>query len=108
AAAKLIAEAEFDDSVATHAEAQAAVASARADLRRAESEFGLRGDQNARVRATAAALRAAELELSFTRVVAPVSGWISNWDLREGAMVIAERAQFSIVEDGRWWVEANF
>lgn len=108
AASNLIAEAAFDDAQATAAEAEAAVASARADLRRAESEFGARGDQNARVRAAAAALTAAELELSFTRVVAPVSGWISNCDLREGAMVIAERPQFSIVQDGQWWVEANF
>ncbi|MEQ8497485.1 MAG: HlyD family secretion protein [Gammaproteobacteria bacterium] len=108
AEAKLIAEVDFDDATATFAEAEAAVDSARADLRRAESEFGARGDQNARVRAAAAALTAAELELSFTRVVAPVSGWISNCDLREGAMVIAERPQFSIVQDGQWWVEANF
>lgn len=108
AASNLIAEAAFDDAQATAAEAEAAVGSARADLRRAESEFGARGDQNARVRAAAAALTAAELELSFTRVVAPVSGWVSNCDLREGAMVIAERPQFSIVQDGQWWVEANF
>jgi len=108
AASNLIAEAEFDNASATHAEAAAAVDSARADLRRAESKFGRRGDQNARVRAAAAALRAAELELSFTRVTAPVAGWISNCELREGAMVIAERAQFSIVEDRHWWVEANF
>ncbi|MEQ8663678.1 MAG: HlyD family secretion protein, partial [Gammaproteobacteria bacterium] len=108
AASRLIAEAAFDDAKATFAEAEAAVDSARADLRRAESEFGARGDENARVRAAAAALTAAELELSFTRVVAPVAGWISNCDLREGAMVITERPQFSIVQDGQWWVEANF
>ncbi|MCB1745698.1 MAG: HlyD family secretion protein [Gammaproteobacteria bacterium] len=106
--ANLIAEAEYDNAVATEAEAEAAVASAAADLRRAESQFGKRGNQNSRLRAAAAALTAAELELSFTRVVAPVSGWISNCTLREGAMVIEERAQFSIVEDRHWWVEANF
>ncbi len=108
AASNLIAEAEYDNAEATHAEAVAAVSSARADLRRAESELGVRGEANARLRAAAAALRAAKLELSFTRVVAPVSGWISNIDLREGAMVIAERPQFSIVDDSHWWVEANF
>ncbi|MGR8918800.1 MAG: HlyD family secretion protein [Gammaproteobacteria bacterium] len=104
----LIPEAEFDNAQATRAEAAAAVDSARADLRRAESKLGARGDDNARRRAARAALTAAELELSFTRVAAPVAGWVTNIDLREGAMVIAERPQFSIVEDGRWWVEANF
>ncbi len=37
-----------------------------------------------------------------------MAGWVSNISLREGAMIIAERPQFSIVEDGHWWVEANF
>ena len=104
----LISEAEFDNAKATFAEVSAAVDSARADLRRARSELGAAGRDNARLRAAAAELRAAELDLSFTRVTAPVSGWISNIDLREGAMIIAERPQFSIVEDGDWWVEANF
>lgn len=104
----LISEAEFDNSKATFAEARASVDSSRADLRRAQSKLGVVGDSNARQRAAAAALTAAELELSFTRVVAPVAGWISNISLREGAMIIAERPQFSIVEDGYWWVEANF
>lgn len=108
AQSNLIPEAEFDNATATHAEARASVDSARADLRRAQSKLGARGDQNARQRAAAAALNAAELELSFTRVRAPVSGWVSNISLREGAMIIAERPQFSIVEDGQWWVEANF
>lgn len=104
----LISEAEFDNARATFAEASAAVGSSRADLRRAQSKLGARGDDNARQRVAAARLVAAELELSFTRVVAPVAGWISNISMREGAMVIAERPQFSIVEDGLWWVEANF
>ena len=108
AASNLIAVAEFDNAEATHAEAAAAVDSARADLRRARSELGATGDRNARQRVASAALTSAQLELSFTHVIAPVSGWISNISLREGAMVIAERSQFSIVEDQRWWVEANF
>lgn len=104
----LIAESEFDNAVATEAEAAAAVERARADVRRAQSKLGAKGDRNAAQRAAAAAVTAARLEQSFTRVVAPVAGWISNITLREGAMVIEERPQFSIVEDGHWWVEANF
>lgn len=104
----LISEAEFDNAKATHAEARAAVNRAIADLRRAESELGKSGTDNAQLRAAAADLRAAELSLSFAKVSAPVSGWISNISLRKGAMVIEERPQFSIVEDNDWWVEANF
>ena len=104
----LISESDFDNAVATHAEANAAVSRAQADLRRAQSEHGVSGTGNAKQRAAAADLAAARLELSFTHVVAPVSGWISNISLRNGAMVIEERPQFSIVEDKHWWVEANF
>jgi len=105
---KLISEAEFDDATATYAESQASVASARADLRRAESELGVKGADNARLREAAAERTTAELDLSFTSVVAPVSGWVTNISMREGAMVIARRPQFSVVEDSEWWIEANF
>jgi membrane fusion protein (multidrug efflux system) len=108
AATKLISEAEFDNAKATFAEVTAAVESAEADLRRAQSKLGVVGNRNPRQRAAAALLTAARLELSFTKVVAPVAGWISNISLRDGAMIIAERSQFSIVEDKHWWVEANF
>ena len=104
----LISVSEFDNAVATQAEATAAVNRAQADLRRAQSVHGESGASNAKVRAAAAELNAAHLELSFTKVVAPVSGWISNISLRTGAMIIEERPQFSIVEDRQWWVEANF
>ncbi|MFT4561529.1 MAG: membrane fusion protein (multidrug efflux system) [Gammaproteobacteria bacterium] len=108
AASNLISVSEFDNAKATRAEATASVARAQADLRRARSKLGVIGEGNANLRAAAAALTSANLELSFTRIVAPVSGWVSNISLREGAMIIAERPQFSIVEDEQWWVEANF
>ncbi|MFT4580987.1 MAG: membrane fusion protein (multidrug efflux system) [Gammaproteobacteria bacterium] len=108
ASSNLISVSEFDNAKATHAEATASVARAQADLRRAQSKLGVKGEGNANVRAAAATLRSANLELSFTHVVAPVAGWVSNISLREGAMIIAERPQFSIVENEQWWVEANF
>lgn len=108
AESNLIPVSEFDNAKATFAEARAAVARARADVRRAQSKLGAKGDRNASLRAAAAALQSAELEASFTRITAPVAGWVSNINLREGAMVIEERPQFSIVEDKHWWVEANF
>jgi len=104
----LIADAEYDNASATYAEAVAAVSSARSDLRRAESEFGKEGEYNARLRQASAHLTLAKLESSFTKIVSPSNGWVSNKTLREGTMVIAEKSQFSIVESEDWWVEANF
>ena len=106
--AELIAVADFDNARATFRETQASVDSATADLKKARSELGERGLDNARLRAASSSVLAAELELSFTEIKAPVSGWVSNLNLREGAMIVRERAQFSIVEDSSWWVEANF
>ena len=104
----LIANAKYDNTRATYAEAVAGVSSARSDLRRAESEFGKEGEYNARLRQASAHLRLANLEMSFTKIISPTAGWVSNKALREGTMVIAEKPQFSVVESKHWWVEANF
>ena len=50
----------------------------------------------------------AQLRLSFTKLVSPANGWISNFDLRLGMIVQADKPIFSIIEDKKWWVEANF
>ena len=108
AESELISESKFDLAAAEHAKALASLRSANADLLRAESELGVFGENNPIVKAAEARLQSAKLELSFTKVYAPVSGWVTNLSLRIGEMVIAERAQFSIVDDATWWVEANF
>ena len=40
--------------------------------------------------------------------MSPADGWISNFDLREGVIVEADEPVFSIVEDAKWWIQANF
>ena len=108
AESELISESKFDLAAAEHARALASLRSAKADLLRAESELGVSGENNPIIKAAEARLQSAKLELSFTKVHAPVSGWVTNLSLRTGEMVIAERGQFSIVDDATWWVEANF
>jgi membrane fusion protein (multidrug efflux system) len=108
AESELISESKFDLAAAEHARALASLRSAKADLLRAESELGVSGENNPIIKAAEARLQSAKLELNFTKVHAPVSGWVTNLSLRTGEMVIAERAQFSIVDDATWWVEANF
>jgi membrane fusion protein (multidrug efflux system) len=108
AESELISESKFDLAAAEHARALASLRSAKADLLRAESELGVSGENNPIIKAAEARLQSAKLKLSFTKVHAPVSGWVTNLSLRTGEMVIAERAQFSIVDDATWWVEANF
>jgi membrane fusion protein (multidrug efflux system) len=55
-----------------------------------------------------AALHAAALDLSRTRVSAPAAGIVSNLKLQPGEHVAAGAALFSLIPAGEIWVEANF
>ena len=105
---QLVPQQQLDDALATFAEAEAAVAAARAELDRARNALGDDGPRNARLRAAAADVALAELELSFTHITAPNDGWVTNVTLRKGTMVQLGQTQFALVEASHWWVEANF
>lgn len=105
---KLAPQQSLDDALAAYNEARAQVASAAAELERAREALGRTGPQNARLRKAAAEVQQAELNLSFTHIVAPADGWVTEHALRKGTMVHAGRTQFALVEAGEWWIEANF
>lgn len=69
-----------------------------AALRGAEAELEL----------TRADLWAAELNLSYTEVPAPADGHVTNFLVRVGTYVTRGQELFALVEDGTWWVTANF
>lgn len=48
------------------------------------------------------------MNLERTRILAPASGTISNMKLRVGEFATAGTPQFSLIESGQMWVEANF
>ncbi|MCC7122692.1 MAG: HlyD family secretion protein [Gammaproteobacteria bacterium] len=104
----LAAQQALDDALAAHNEARAQVTSAIAGLERAREALGSRGPENARLRRAAAEVQQAELNLSFTHVVAAADGWVTEHRLRTGTMVHAGQTVFALVEAGEWWVEANF
>lgn len=115
---------------------QAAVANAEAMLAKAEAETSIaritdertralvvkhaassqEGDiADARLKSAEAAQRIAEaglatarLNLAYTRVSAPVSGWVTNLTLRTGDVVAAGRPLFAIVSNEEYWIDANF
>jgi membrane fusion protein (multidrug efflux system) len=97
------------DSAATQAETAAAgVLAAEANLAQAQSALGKIGDNNAGVRAAAARLEQAKLDLQFTKVYAPTGGLIANFSLRPGSTVQKELPLFAIISDQEFWVDANF
>lgn len=55
-----------------------------------------------------AELKEAEYNLERTRIVAPVSGWVTDFYLRPGEHVEAGASLFSIVDPSEWWAVARF
>lgn len=45
---------------------------------------------------------------SYTRIVAPVSGYVSELNLQTGQVVMAGQKLFGLVDDSKWWIDANF
>jgi multidrug resistance efflux pump len=78
-------------SVAGIGEAQASLAQAEAALAEARAQLGAAGDANADIRQAQAALRQAELDLEFTKVRAPVDGYVTNLNLRTGSFAVFQR-----------------
>ena len=52
-------------------------------------------------------LRNAQVNLSYTRLYAPVDGYVSNLNLQQGQLVMAGQKLFGLVDDANWWVDVN-
>lgn len=61
-----------------------------------------------KLRAAAAQLDKATQDRVNTYVTSPGEGWVSNLRLRPGSVVEAGTPALALVEDGKWWVDANF
>jgi multidrug efflux system membrane fusion protein len=97
------------DSAQTDAEAlEAQVKVARAELDRTRNVLGEVNGRNARREAAAAALRDAELKLSYCRIYAPCDGYVTNLQITPGAYAGAGTQMFSLVDRKIWFVLANF
>ena len=103
-----VSQAALDTAATARDQTLAAVAAAEAALRAAQTQSRGGSDDAPAVRAARAALELAELDLAHATVSAPAGGWIAGLDLRPGQVLTANAPQFSLVEDGGWWVDANF
>jgi membrane fusion protein (multidrug efflux system) len=81
----------------------------------AESEFAKAQDNKLTVTTPTVQLRAASAQLDKathervkTHVTSSANGWVSNVSLRPGTVVQAGTPAFAVIEDGNWWVDANF
>lgn len=89
-------------------EAKASLLQAEATLGKAKAELGAPGEDNPKLRAAKAALRNAELDLEFTRVRAPVRGYVTNLNLRIGTQAVANTPMIALVDVASFWVYGFF
>ncbi len=99
---KISAEAGFKQALAALAESRAALAEAQAQL------GGTTREANPQLRAARAAVRQAELNLGFTRVLAPVDGYVTNLNLRLGSQAVANQPALALVDVHSYWIHGFF
>ena len=92
----------------TAANLSAAKAAARVARAAAESAQAALEAAQAQVRRAAAGLENARLQLSYTRIVAPVDGWVTNLNLPPGNYLTAGQSPLTRVADRTWRVLAYF
>jgi membrane fusion protein, multidrug efflux system len=107
-AQKLISKQLADTAMTEARTAEAAVSAAQANLQQALSALGKAGANNATVRAAAAKVAQARLDLQRTRIISPADGLIANFELRPGSTVQAGVPLFTIIGNSSYWVDANF
>ena len=93
---------------AQHVATEASLQQSKSDRARAEDAVGQVAGMNARVAAAEAAVRAAELDLEYTRVQAPFNGRVVNLNISTGAFARSGADVFTLVDISTWYVMANF
>jgi multidrug resistance efflux pump len=102
------AQANYDVSLEQRHGALASLAQAEADLAKNRATLGAKGENNANLRQARAALDQAKLNLEFTRVLAPVDGYITNLNLRLGSQAVSNQPALALVDTSSYWVDAYF
>jgi membrane fusion protein (multidrug efflux system) len=103
-----IAKAQLLAAKARVAQAQALVASARADVKQVTMRSADALAKLAKAQQARAALEAAQLNLSYTEIVAPVDGVVTHKQAEPGQIVQAGQGLLVVVPLQDVWVTANF
>ncbi len=103
-----IAKAQLNAAAARVDQAKAGVASARADTKQVSMRTSDAQGKIAKVQEAQAMLQAAELNLSYTDIVAPVDGVVTHKQVEPGQIVQQGQGLLVIVPLQDVWVTANF
>jgi multidrug resistance efflux pump len=80
----------------------------KAALARAAADLGAPGVANPRLRRAEADLELAQLNLDFTKVLAPVDGYVTNLQSRVGDSAVANQPIVAVIDPDSFYVEAFF
>jgi membrane fusion protein (multidrug efflux system) len=103
-----VAKAQLDAAKAHVEQARAGVTSARADVRQVSMKTADAQAKLAKVEQARAALDAAQLNLSYTEITAPVDGVATHKQVEVGQIVQAGQGLLVVVPLENVWVTANF
>ncbi len=88
--------------------AKALTLEAEAAVARARNKLGEFEGRNTRVEEAEAALRDANLRISYCKVYAPCDGYVTDLQIAPGTYAAAGEQIFSVVDSSVWYVLANF
>jgi len=97
-----------EEAIASVTQAQATLATTEASLAEAQANLGAPGEANASIREALAEVEQAELNLEFTRVKAPVDGYVTNLNLRLGSQAVTNQAAVALVDVNSYWIDGFF
>lgn len=97
----------LEEAVTSRRQAEAQVASARANLEKAVEALGPRTDQNPQLLAARGALNKARLDLKYTGMLAPGDGKVTDLRVDVGSFAATGQPLMTFVATGQIWVEAN-
>lgn len=97
----------LESAATSRLEAQAQVASARANLQKAIEALGPRDEKNPQLQAARAALDKARLDLQYTRLVSPNEGIVTDLRVDVGNFASTGQPLMTFVAVRQMWIEAN-
>ncbi len=98
----------LDNSKTSVALARAEVSQAEAEVAQASQRVKPVKSLNPAVQESIADLEQARLNIKYAKVYSPVDGTIANLTARPESYVQAGQPLFAIIDDEKWWVDANF
>jgi len=87
---------------------RAGLAQSKAGLAQVQAQLVSLGESNPQHRSAKAAVRQAELNLEFTKVRAPVNGYVTNLSLRLGSQAVVNQPVLALVDVNSYWIHGFF